>query len=115
LAQLNRGAEERGKKERPRLSHLRESGAIEQDADVVMFIHREEVGMSHEDAVAKNLVGNADLIVAKQRNGATDDIELLFQKEWTRFVSVTREYDEKKTSHKPVHNFNGHAEEGDDF
>ena len=88
LAQLNRQADARGKDERPRLSHLRESGAIEQDADVVLFVHREEMGMSREQAEEKGVAGKAELIVAKQRNGATDDIDMFFQKEYTRFQSV---------------------------
>ena len=87
LAQLNRQADARGKDEHPRLSHLRESGAIEQDADVVMFVHREEMGMSREQAAEKRIVGKAELIVAKQRNGATDDIKLMFHKDCTRFFS----------------------------
>jgi replicative DNA helicase len=87
LSQLNRQADSRGGNERPRLSQLRESGAIEQDADVVMFVHRDEMGMSREQAQEKGLAGKAELIVAKQRNGATDDIDLFFKKEWTRFFS----------------------------
>lgn len=87
LAQLNRQAEV-SKDNRPKLSHLRESGAIEQDADVVMFIHREEYGMSPEEAQEQNLVGKADLIVAKQRNGPTGDIALVWRKEYTTFENA---------------------------
>ncbi len=91
LAQLNRQAEET----RPRLSHLRESGAIEQDADVVMFIHREDFGMSREEAREKDLLGKADLMVAKQRNGATGDVKLHWFPEYTRFKSpAAKAYDE---------------------
>jgi replicative DNA helicase len=92
LSQLNRQADARGKDERPRLSQLRESGAIEQDADVVMFVHREEMGMSREQAEEKGVAGKAELIVAKQRNGATDDIDLIFQKECTRFLGVNEHH-----------------------
>ncbi len=87
LAQLNRQAE-MSKDNRPKLSHLRESGAIEQDADVVMFIHREEFGMSPEEAQEQNLVGKAELIVAKQRNGPTGDIALVWRKEYTTFENA---------------------------
>ena len=71
LAQLNRQAEAGKEGHRPRLSHLRESGAIEQDADVVMFIHREEYYQDREEAQQAGTAGVADLIVAKQRNGPT--------------------------------------------
>jgi len=100
LAQVNRQAD--GRDEGPRLSQLRESGAIEQDADVVMFIQRRDLGMSEAEAVekeAKNpnkrLRNMADLIVAKQRNGPTGEIELVFQKEWTRFGSAKQHYEEE--------------------
>ncbi len=82
LAQLNRQAEE-GKDHRPRLSHLRESGAIEQDADVVMFVHREEY--YHRGDEAGQYAGQAEIIIAKQRNGPVGEIELTWEKEFTRF------------------------------
>jgi replicative DNA helicase len=85
LAQLNRQAEAT-KDNRPRLSHLRESGAIEQDADVVMFIHREEVYASNEDERAQ-IAGQAELILAKQRNGPTGDVKLTWRKDFTRFCN----------------------------
>jgi replicative DNA helicase len=87
LAQLNRQAEAGGSN-RPKLSHLRESGAIEQDADVVMFIHREEYGMTREEAQERDLLGKADLIVAKQRNGPTGDVKLRWSQEYTRFEPI---------------------------
>ncbi len=86
LAQLNRQAEATKGNHRPRLSHLRESGAIEQDADVVMFVHREEYFLSGEEQ--ERVAGEADIIVAKQRNGPTGDVKLLWQKQYTRFVSA---------------------------
>lgn len=82
LAQLNRQAED-SKDHVPRLSHLRESGAIEQDADVVMFVHREEYYRRGEDR--DQFAGQAEIIVAKQRNGPVDNVELIWRKEFTRF------------------------------
>ncbi|RMF93376.1 MAG: replicative DNA helicase, partial [Planctomycetota bacterium] len=82
LAQLNRQAED-SKDHRPRLSHLRESGAIEQDADVVMFVHREEY--YHRGDEQKQYAGKAEVIVAKQRNGPVGDVELVWRKDFTRF------------------------------
>jgi replicative DNA helicase len=93
LAQLNRQAEATRENHRPRLSHLRESGAIEQDADVVMFVHREEYYRSGDEQ--EEVAGQAEIIVAKQRNGPVGDVKLMWQKEYTRFVSpAVRSYDE---------------------
>jgi replicative DNA helicase len=82
LSQLNRQAEE-GKDHRPKLSHLRESGAIEQDADVVMFVHREEYYHRGDDKA--QFAGQAEIIIAKQRNGPVGDVELTWEAEFTRF------------------------------
>ncbi|GAB5404784.1 MAG: replicative DNA helicase [Aureliella sp.] len=82
LAQLNRQAEE-GKDHKPKLSHLRESGAIEQDADVVMFVHREEY--FHRGDEAAQYAGQAEIIIAKQRNGPIGEVQLSWEKEFTRF------------------------------
>jgi replicative DNA helicase len=93
LAQLNRQAEA-SRDNRPRLNHLRESGAIEQDADVVMFVHREEYYQTNAED-KERVKGQAEIIVAKQRNGPTDDIKLLWQQDYTRFVNLEhRPYDE---------------------
>lgn len=93
LAQLNRQAEA-SRDNRPRLNHLRESGAIEQDADVVMFVHREEYYQTNDED-KERVRGQAEIIVAKQRNGPTDDIKLLWQQDYTRFVNLEhRPYDE---------------------
>jgi len=83
LSQLNRQAEE-GKDHRPRLSHLRESGAIEQDADVVMFVHREEY--YHRGEEKAQYAGQAEIIIAKQRNGPVGEIPLTWEGEFTRFL-----------------------------
>jgi replicative DNA helicase len=93
LAQLNRQVEST-RDNKPQLSHLRESGAIEQDADVVMFVHREEFYQTNQedrDAVK----GQAELLVRKQRNGPTGDIKLTWLHEFTRFENYQQpEYDE---------------------
>ncbi|HPD94757.1 MAG: replicative DNA helicase [Bacteroidales bacterium] len=85
LSQLNRSVETRGGNKRPQLSDLRESGAIEQDADVVIFIHRPEYYGFDEDDNGNSTKGLAEIIVAKHRNGAVDDIKLRFQKEMAKF------------------------------
>lgn len=89
LSQLNRKVEER-KDGKPMLSDLRESGAIEQDADVVMFIHRDDGG--EEDGGAQNFKTTipVELIIAKQRNGPVGSIDLVFLSEYTRFESRAR-------------------------
>ncbi len=90
LAQLNRQVEAGKEEHRPKLSHLRESGAIEQDADVVMFINREEMYHSREEALELNVAGMADIIVAKQRNGPTGDLKLAWFDKYTRFENFSQ-------------------------
>jgi len=93
LAQLNRQAETGKEGHRPRLSHLRESGAIEQDADVVMFIHREEYYATGDDPKKDDHV--AEVIIAKQRNGPVGDIKVAWLHKFTRFENLSeRPYDE---------------------
>jgi len=81
LSQLSRASEQRGGERRPILSDLRDSGAIEQDADLVLFIHRPEY-YDREDESKKGL---ADIMLAKNRNGPTGDVQLRFSREYTRF------------------------------
>jgi len=87
LSQLSRAPESRGGDHRPQLSDLRESGSIEQDADVVAFIFREEVYKPGDP----DLDGLAELLIAKQRNGPTGKVELAFIKRSTRFESRASE------------------------
>lgn len=90
LSQLNRGVESRAGNEgkRPQLSDLRESGAIEQDADMVCFIHRPEYYKIFTDEKGNDLTGKAEIIIAKHRNGATGDILLSFKNEYARFQNL---------------------------
>lgn len=91
LSQLNRSVETRGKdgdrdSKRPQLSDLRESGAIEQDADIVCFIQRPEYYLrSDTDMEGRNIRGLAEFIVAKHRSGRVDDVKMRFRKEFARF------------------------------
>ena len=85
LSQLNRQVETRTGNKRPQLSDLRESGAIEQDADMVIFIHRPEYYGLLTDENGNSTVGKAEIIVAKHRNGAVDDVILEFKSQFTRF------------------------------
>lgn len=102
LAQLNRQVEESKGEHRPRLSHLRESGAIEQDADVVMFVHREEYYCKNkEEAEERGVAGQGLVILAKQRNGPTGDVKLAWFDKYTCF----RNYAEK-----PYEEFSEHGE-----
>ena len=88
LSQLSRAPEQRTDR-RPQLSDLRESGSIEQDADLVMFLYRPEYYHGPTDKDGNSLEGKAELIVAKQRNGPTGTVNLFFRKSFTLFESVS--------------------------
>jgi replicative DNA helicase len=86
LSQLSRSSEQRGGDKKPMLSDLRESGSIEQDADVVCFIHREE----YYDRENEDLKGKAEIIIAKQRNGPTGSVNLAYLADYTRFENLSQ-------------------------
>jgi len=104
LSQLNRGPEERGEDHRPRMSDLRESGSIEQDADVVMLLYRKDyykreiadegngdnAGVMRTNQPDDQKDNTAEVIVAKQRNGPTDTVKLTFNRQFTRFNTLSR-------------------------
>ena len=92
LSQLSRATEMRGGSKRPQLSDLRESGAIEQDADIVAFIHRPEYYGINQDENGMPTAGMAEIIIAKHRKGATGDVLLNFRGEFTRFQDPTDSY-----------------------
>jgi len=89
LSQLSRAPEQRGGDRRPFLSDLRDSGAIEQDADLVMFIYRAEMYPTLRDRDDPAVEGVAELNLAKHRNGPTGMIKLVFHKQYTRFDNYT--------------------------
>ena len=105
LSQLNRSLESRDNK-RPMLSDLRESGAIEQDADIILFVYRDDVyreaaekekemkakaeGKEYQSTFRKKLEEETELIIGKQRNGPTGTVDLIFQKRYTRFVDADK-------------------------
>jgi replicative DNA helicase len=89
LSQLSRGSEQRTGDKKPLLSDLRESGSIEQDADVVCFIHREE----YYDRENEDLKGKAEIIIAKQRNGPTGSVQLAYIADYTRFENLDTAHD----------------------
>ena len=93
-AQLSRGTEGHGKNHRPQLADLRESGSIEQDADIVLFLYREDYYRSDVDEDKQDDIdaNKTELIIAKNRHGATASIELTFDKEFTRFRSIDKSH-----------------------
>jgi replicative DNA helicase len=102
LSQLNRSVETRSGNKRPQLSDLRESGAIEQDADLVLFIHRPEKYGFTEDEDGNSLKNLAEIIVAKHRNGALGDVPLKFRDEYAKYTELDDpEYDVSPDSDQP--------------
>ena len=124
LSQLSRSVETRGGDKRPMLSDLRESGAIEQDADVVTFIYRPEYYGITEDEEGNSLEGVGDIIIAKHRNGSLEDIRLRFIPHLAKFTNMNtfeesafgampqgNEFDD----HNQVATFSSKMNENDDF
>ena len=88
LSQLNRGVESRKESKVPQLSDLRESGAIEQDADLVMFLYRPEYYGINNNEMGETIEGETHIHVAKHRNGSTDTLKVRFMKDYQRFVDL---------------------------
>jgi len=88
LSQLNRSVETRGGSKKPLLSDLRESGSIEQDADIVSFIYRPEYYKITEDEEGRSLKGIAEIIIAKHRNGALETVQLRFIDRFAKFEDL---------------------------
>ena len=88
LSQLNRSVETRGGDKRPQLSDLRESGAIEQDADMVIFIYRPEYYKISQDAEGNSTAGMAEIMVAKHRNGALANVPVKFIDRFAKFAEM---------------------------
>ncbi|MCF0164000.1 MAG: replicative DNA helicase, partial [Bacteroidales bacterium] len=112
LSQLNRSVETRGGNKRPQLSDLRESGAIEQDADIVMFIHRPEYFGVGDDA---NPPGYTQIIIAKHRNGEVCDVEMKFIGSEVRFVDANVRYEDKDSSMNAQELYNSEPIQNYDF
>jgi len=101
LSQLNREIEKRSNS-RPVLSDLKDSGSIEQDADVVAFIHR-SIATKKGTLAGEEAALQAELIIAKHRNGPVGDIPLEFKPEWTQYLEVTRETGLPTAQPQPAH------------
>ena len=98
LSQLSRAVESRGGDRRPQLSDLRESGSIEQDADMVIFINRPEYYGLTEDEDGNSTIGVANIIIAKHRNGAVGDVQLKFTSELAKFSDLEKfDYEDNKS------------------
>jgi replicative DNA helicase len=105
LSQLSRAVEQRGGDKRPQLADLRESGSIEQDADLVLLLYREEFYRSHLDRKDPKFVevqGQAEVIIAKQRNGPTGTVKLSFVSELARFENLEKRREDLPRDVEPV-------------
>jgi replicative DNA helicase len=88
LSQMSRAVEQRSKEQKPQLSDLRESGAIEQDADIVAFIYREDK-VKDPDEIPEDQKNKAEIIIAKNRAGQTKSFQLAFTPEYSRFDNLS--------------------------
>jgi replicative DNA helicase len=105
LSQLSRAVEQRGGDKRPQLADLRESGAIEQDADLVLLLYREVFYLSHldrNDPKYKEVENQAEVIIAKQRNGPTGTVRLSFISERARFENLDRQRPDLPSDVEPI-------------
>ena len=93
LSQLNRGVESRKDSKIPQLSDLRESGAIEQDADMVIFLYRPEYHGVNNDEMGEPIEGKTEIHIAKHRNGSTGKVDLKFIKEYQKFIDLPSQYE----------------------
>lgn len=116
LSQLSRAVEQRGGDKRPQLSDLRESGSIEQDADVVCFLYRPEYYGIKTTPDGQSTTGLAEIIVGKQRNGPTGSVSLYFVKEYARFENLTTAspapFDEEHQENSSGKNTNSNSPSG---
>jgi replicative DNA helicase len=94
LSQLSRASERRGDDKRPLLSDLRESGSIEQDADVVAFIHREAYYSKDKEALSEADKAKSEIIIEKQRNGPTGTVHMYFNSRYTRFENLDSRHED---------------------
>jgi replicative DNA helicase len=116
LAQLSRAVETRGGEKRPGLSDLREGGSIEQDADLVAFLYRPEYYGISEDGMGNSTKGTAEFIIAKHRNGALEDIPLIFKAARTKFVDPNQNNAPVRTSdYSGYRDTTGEKEEENEF
>jgi replicative DNA helicase len=105
LSQLSRAVEQRGGEKRPQLADLRESGAIEQDADLVLMLYRPEAylsGVERKDEINRNKLGQAEVIISKQRNGPTGSVDLYFSSELAQFRNLEKHHRELPPGAQPV-------------
>lgn len=100
LSQLSRAVETRGGSKRPQLSDLRDSGSIEQDADIVFFLYRAEYYGFTEDENGESLKGVAEFIISKYRNGEPKDLHCFFAKEFTKFMDDDSKYEASAITRK---------------
>lgn len=105
LSQLSRAVETRGGDKVPQLSDLRDSGSIEQDADIVAFLHRPEYYGMTEDVEGNSTIGKAVVIIAKHRNGRTDNVTLRWIAQNTRFADMNSQVEDFKESLTPNNNW----------
>lgn len=102
LSQLNRGVESRKESKVPQLSDLRESGAIEQDADMVMFLYRQEYYGIQNDEMGVPVEGETSIHIAKNRSGQTDTVKVRFIKEYQKFVDIDEDFANSPGTSSPM-------------